>query len=163
MDGVKDPVPPPLQLRNVKFELVSFSVDVSESGARGTSGPVSAGNLAVELGEVGLLERIVEVLQTLNSRQLVAHSLKVVACNDLLVHVVEELAAPVLFDHLTRSRKGVDQMPVPVVQVDAQVLTEVGQTVFQLQVSRCVVHRNFQRRLIKIKLHNYVLWNQFFY
>ena len=147
MDGVEDPVPPPLQLSNVKFALIRLSVDVPEDGAAGTSGPVPAGHLTVELGEVGLLKGVVEILQPLHPRQFVAHALEVVARDNLLVHIVKELAAPVLLDHITGSGEGVDQMPVPVVQVDAQILSEIGQTVLELQVCRRVVCRNLQRSL----------------
>jgi hypothetical protein len=147
VDGVKDPVPPPLQLSNVKFELVCLSVDVAEGGSAGTSSPIPAGHLTVELGEVGLLKGVVEILQTLHPRQFVAHALKVVARDNLLVHIVEELSAPVFFDHIAGAGEGVDQMPVPVVQVDAQILSEIGQTVLELQVCRSVVCRNLQRGL----------------
>jgi hypothetical protein len=64
VDGIIDPVPPPLQLDNVEFELLRLSIDIAKGGAAGTSGPVLAGDLAVELGEVGLFNGFVEVLQT---------------------------------------------------------------------------------------------------
>jgi len=99
VDGIIDPVPPPLQLDNVEFELLRLSIDIAKDGAAGTSGPVLAGDLAVELGEVSLLDGFVEVLQTLHPWQLVTQTLKVVPGDNLLVHVIKELSASVLFDH----------------------------------------------------------------
>lgn len=55
--------------------------------------------------------------------------------NDLLVHVIEKLSASVLVDDVdVGSLEGVHQMPVPVVEVDADVLTEVGHALLRLQV-----------------------------
>ena len=53
-----------------------------------------------------------------------------------MVHVVEELAAPVLIDRHSGSVKRVDEMPVPVVKIDADVLTPVGDAVLWIGVSR---------------------------
>lgn len=52
--------------------------------------------------------------------------------HDLLVHVVEQLSASVLVHDVDSGVEGIDQVPVPVMQVDAQVLSEVSHPVLFL-------------------------------
>lgn len=59
------------------------------------------------------------------------------------MHVIEEFTPAVFVDDGTVSFEGVDEMPVPVVEVDAEVLAEVGETVFVLQVGGGVVEGDF--------------------
>lgn len=63
------------------------------------------------------------------------------------MHVVEELSATVLVHNLPRGVVGIHQMPVPVVEVDAEILPEVGQAMFLIQVGGGVVPRDLQRDL----------------
>lgn len=83
-----------------------------------------------------------EIGQRLNALQVVAESLRVVAGQDLLVHVVEELATTVLVDDFKGPCGGVDQVPVPVMAVHAYILPEVRQPVFVLDVRGRVVTGN---------------------
>lgn len=56
------------------------------------------------------------------------------------MHVVEEFAATIfIYDGAVGRVEGVYQVPVPVVEVDADVLAEVRHTLLRLQVRGCVV------------------------
>lgn len=66
---------------------------------------------------------------------------------DLLVEVVEELAPPVLVYEAARTVMGIDEVPVPMVQVDANVLPEVRNPVLLFQVGSGVVHGDLERLL----------------
>lgn len=59
------------------------------------------------------------------------------------MHVVEEFTTTVFVDDGTIGFEGVDEVPVPVVEVDAEVFAEVGETVFVLEVGGGVVERDF--------------------
>lgn len=54
--------------------------------------------------------------------------------NNLLVHVIEQLSSPVLVDDGEICLEGVHQMPVPMVQVDANVLAEVRHALLGLGI-----------------------------
>ena len=61
--------------------------------------------------------------------------------NDLLVHVIEQLSPTVLVDDGAVGRvEGVHEVPVPVVEVDADVLAEVRHALFRFLVACCVVY-----------------------
>jgi len=104
--------------------------------------------LRVEFGEVGLRKGIVKVLQLGRPRKFVAHSLKVVPADDLLVHVVEKFSPAVFLNNFARPRERVNEMPVPVVEVDAQIFAEIGETVLNLQVCGSIISWNFNRLLV---------------
>lgn len=60
-------------------------------------------------------------------------------CLDLLMHVEEELTTSVLPDNIDRSTEGVDQVPMPVVKVDAYIFSPVGYTMFRFKIGSRVV------------------------
>lgn len=66
---------------------------------------------------------------------------------DLLVHVEKQLAAPVLVDNVERPVERINQMPVPMVQVDADVLAEVADTVLGVQIVGGIVAGYLDRDL----------------
>lgn len=74
------------------------------------------------------------------------------------MHVEEQLSTTVLGDDGSIARRErVNQVPVPMVQVDADILAEVRQTVLHLQVSRAEVSWNadevtLNKRLRRIRL-----------
>ena len=70
--------------------------------------------------------------------------------HDLLVHVIIEFASPVLDHDLPRPGEGVHEVPVPVVQVDAQILPEVRHAVLHVQVWTREVQRNIDWNLQNI-------------
>jgi len=140
-------VPPPVQISNVNFQLISFSVNILEAkqsikpalnlskhssfftnlqnGTTRSACPVSTRNLSVQFGEVCLHDGFLKVLQAGSSRQFVAHPLEVVPCKNLLMHVVEELASAILLHDFSWPKEGVNQVPMPVVKIYAQILAEV--------------------------------------
>lgn len=87
-----------------------------------------------------------EVVPTLDRAHAVAQTLGVVARLHLRVHVVEHLAASVLRDQATVAVEREHQVPVPVMQVDADILAEVPQTLLRVQVRRRVIRRDDDRR-----------------
>ncbi|KAF9406236.1 hypothetical protein HW555_013319 [Spodoptera exigua] len=121
LDSLHEAIPPGLQLRHVGANLVHGTVQVADGRPGKPEGvtlvkcvrrPGSAGDLRVQLGEVSLLDGLAEVLEAHHAGQAVAHTLHV-------------LSTPVLIDDGTVSRvEGVHQVPVPVVEVDANVFAE---------------------------------------
>ena len=71
----------------------------------------------------------------------------VVPPHDLLVTVEEQLATSVFPHDNILTVCGIYQMPVPVVEVEADVFTPICQTVFRFQVGGGVVPRDFDRGL----------------
>lgn len=124
--------------------------------------PIPAGNLRVQFREVSLHDGLLEVLQASSPRQFVAHPLKVVPGEHLLVHVVKEFAPAVLLHDFGRPRERVNQVPMPVVKIDAQILSEVRQPVLCLPVCGGVVTRNFDKSLSnKNPVFNSELFDEF--
>lgn len=64
------------------------------------------------------------------------------------MHVIKQLATPVLIDNTGRSFVRVNQMPVPMVQIYTDVFTKVADFVFRVQIVRGVIVWYFDRRLI---------------
>jgi hypothetical protein len=153
VDGGVDPVTPPLQIVNILLDLVHLSVQILQPLVAHPGGPRPAGDQAVQLGEIRLLDRLFEVVEPGGPLQLVAQPLEIVPGDDLLVHVVEQLASPVLGDDLPRRLERVHQVPVPVVEVDPQVLPEVGQPVLLFQVGRGVVFGDLDRGARALRYH----------
>lgn len=65
------------------------------------------------------------------------------------MHVVKEFASSVLINDFPRGVYRVNQMPVPVVEIDTNVFTEVGEPVFFVQIGGRIISRDFQSRLRK--------------
>jgi hypothetical protein len=144
---IQQTLPPPVQISNVDFQLISFSVNIlkekqindtpatnftalrnftnPQNGTTRSACPVPARNLSVQFWEVCLHNGFLKVLQAGSSRQFVAHPLKVVPAKHLLMHVVEELAPAILLHDFSGPIEGVNQVPMPVVKINAQILTEV--------------------------------------
>lgn len=73
-------------------------------------------------------------------------------CYNLLVHVEEEFSATVLSDNgSVASREWVHKVPVPVVQIDANILAEVSQAMLLIQVRGGVVPWDDDRGALKIE------------
>lgn len=53
-----------------------------------------------------------------------------------MMHVVKELAAPVLLNCHRGTFERVDEMPVPVMEIDADVLAPIGHPVLRVRI-RC--------------------------
>jgi len=63
------------------------------------------------------------------------------------MHVVKNFTSSVFLHNFARPRERVNEMPVPVVEVDAQIFAEIGETVLDLQVCGSEVTWNFDRLL----------------
>lgn len=64
------------------------------------------------------------------------------------MHVVKEFAAPVLVDDVQRPVERIHQMPVPVVQINADVLAEIADPVLRVEIVGRVIARYFDRNLL---------------
>lgn len=147
VDGVEDAIAPDLQVVHVLPDLVHLPVEILQRLIGDARRPCPTRHQAVQLGEVGLLDGLPPLDEPVHALHVVGEALEVVAGDDLLVHVVEELAAAVLVDDGAVRLEGVDEVPVPVVEVYAEVLAEVGEAVLLLQVRRGVVQRDLDRGL----------------
>lgn len=79
MDGGNDAVLPLHQVVDVGANLVRFSVEVLQPHARDSARPTLAGDLAVQLRKVGLLDRFAPINIALHSAKFVAEPFRVIS------------------------------------------------------------------------------------
>jgi len=63
------------------------------------------------------------------------------------MNVVEKFPSSIFIDDTQRGVKGIDQVPMPVPQVDPHILPEICYLVFGLQVGCSVIYRDYERNL----------------
>lgn len=64
-----------------------------------------------------------------------------------MVHIVEQLAAPILVNNPDVGLEWIDEMPVPVMKIDPDIFSPVSHTMLLVEIRRGVVTRNFDRQL----------------
>jgi len=132
INGSQHTIAPALNIRDLDIGIIAIHIVQQLVGHSGGIGAViQAGQ---NLGEVTLGDLGTQVVQWLHPLQVVAEALHIVAGQDLVVHVVEELATTILVDHLSRSGGGVDQVPVPMVAVHSNILSEICQALLILAI-----------------------------
>lgn len=140
MNGLVDAIAPALQIGHLQIDLILFAIQIAQARIVEAWRPGAAGHERVHLGEVALGNGLAQVVEGLRAGQVVAEALHVVARHYLLVHVVEELAAAILGHNAAiGGLEGVDQMPMPVVKIDAQILAEIPQAMLRLQIGGRIV------------------------
>ncbi|CAH0402946.1 unnamed protein product [Chilo suppressalis] len=143
LDGLQEAVAPGLQLGHVGADLVHGPVQVSDHRTSEPWWPSSTGDVGVQLGEVPLSDGRAEVVVSRHTTQVIAQPLSVISGYDLLMHVVEQLSPAVLVNDIEGCVEWVHQMPVPVMQVDADILAEVCHTLLWLRVSGGQARRDY--------------------
>lgn len=64
------------------------------------------------------------------------------------MHIVEQLAAPVLVNNPDIGLEWIDQMPVPVMKIDPDIFPPVSHAMLLVEVRRGVIPWNFDGQLI---------------
>jgi len=77
------------------------------------------------------------------------------------VHVKKQFTTPVLIYNIERSVERVDQMPMPVMEVDANVFAEITNPVLRVQVVGRIIVRYFDWSLLQkhIDIYNIFIVN----
>lgn len=141
MNRLVDAIPPPVHIVDIEHKLIDRPVDVAGHLVRRSCRPRPARHQTVQLWKVRLRDRLTPIYQSGDALQIVAKSLEIVPRYDLLVHVIEQLTPSILIDYLAGALERVHQVPVPVVQIDADVLAKVGDAMLQLQIGRAIIAR----------------------
>lgn len=64
-----------------------------------------------------------------------------------MMHVIEQFTTTILAHHFIRSRTGVNQMPMPMMAINTDILTEVAQTLLLFTVRGGEILRNVNAAL----------------
>lgn len=77
------------------------------------------------------------------------------------MHVKKQFTTPVLIYNIERSVERVDQMPMPVMEVDANVFAEITNPVLRVQVVGRIIVRYFDWSLLQkhIDIYNIFIVN----
>lgn len=139
-DGFQESFTPAFQVADVQTNLIDLAIQVLKNGAGNSRRPRSRSHKRVEFREISLGNGSAEVAQATNTRQAVAEAFKVVTGDDLLVHVVEEFTSAILVDDSSvAGLEWVHQMPMPMMEINAHVFSEVPQSMFFLKIRSGVV------------------------
>jgi len=68
---------------------------------------------------------------------------------NLLVHVIKQFTTPVFIYDIQRSFERIDQMPMPMVKVDTNVLPEIADSVLEVQIVGRIIMWYFDWGLIQ--------------
>lgn len=148
-------ISPPFQVIDVEINLIDFPVDVLQASVGSPGRPTSARNKAVQFWEISFRNRFAPVQKTLNSCHAIGKTFKIVPSHDLLMHVVEKFPTTILSDDTIRTFERINQVPMPVVEVDPQVFPEVRQAMFRFQIRSSVISRN-DNGVLKKDVEKYV-------
>lgn len=99
-----------------------------------TRGPRPARHQTVQFWKIGLRDWFTPVAQARHSLEIVAETLEIVSGDYLLVHVVEQLASAVFVDDFSGTVEGIDEVPVPMMDVRADVFAEVRDAMLIVQI-----------------------------